>query len=231
MNKPWILFEAGAIASKLGTSNLTPLLIDLSPSDLDNPLSKLQATKVEKDDFYKLIKTINDAVENRDLDDARLRMSFEMWWGKLQEKIDAAKARADKAGENIKEVPLRTDREIFEETLEIVRQISQSLQNRLYSETIKTTLGDLARIPSYIESRINPIYTPTYRYKISIDNFDLDKYNKFLDLVMERSGIIWKGVSLDNKTIDLVLARDLSFNLLDVLADEAGLDATEIREA
>ncbi|MDQ4119875.1 MAG: toll/interleukin-1 receptor domain-containing protein [Acidobacteriota bacterium] len=128
INRPWILFEAGAIASKLGASFLTPLLVDLSPADIDNPLSKLQATKVEKEDVFKLLKTINSQLETGALDENRLRTAFDKWWDDLLKKIEKAKAETKELSENKEKPPKRSDREILEETLEIVRGLSQTKQ-------------------------------------------------------------------------------------------------------
>jgi len=41
-DKPWILFEAGAIAKGLSSSRVCTFLIDLEPIDLVNPPSSIQ---------------------------------------------------------------------------------------------------------------------------------------------------------------------------------------------
>src|SRR3569833_883872 len=39
INAPWLLFEAGALSKGLSTNRVSPLLVDLTPSDLKPPLS------------------------------------------------------------------------------------------------------------------------------------------------------------------------------------------------
>lgn len=60
-DKPWINFEAGAISKALD-SHLSALLIDIVPSDIQGPMKLYQATKFEKDDFFALIKSINNVL-------------------------------------------------------------------------------------------------------------------------------------------------------------------------
>ena len=59
---PWINFEAGAIAKSLD-SRITALMVNIKPSDIKGPLSRYQATKFEKNDFFQLISAINKALE------------------------------------------------------------------------------------------------------------------------------------------------------------------------
>jgi TIR domain len=63
LDEKWIHFEAGAL-SKSKDAYVCTLLIDIkNPGNVEYPLAKFQATKAEKDDVYRLVKTINKAVE------------------------------------------------------------------------------------------------------------------------------------------------------------------------
>lgn len=55
VSAPWINFEAGAIAKSLDSCVAT-LMININPSDIKYPLSRYQATKIDHDDFYQLVK-------------------------------------------------------------------------------------------------------------------------------------------------------------------------------
>ncbi|HHQ6082069.1 TPA: TIR domain-containing protein, partial [Enterobacter hormaechei subsp. steigerwaltii] len=43
-NKPWILFETGALAKGLTTNRVCTFLIDLNPEDLQDPLAQFNHT-------------------------------------------------------------------------------------------------------------------------------------------------------------------------------------------
>ena len=61
IEKPWILFEAGALSKNVGNSNVCPILFDFDSSELTGPLVSFQTTKFEESDMKKLIQTINEA--------------------------------------------------------------------------------------------------------------------------------------------------------------------------
>lgn len=62
-NKPWILFEAGALNKGLSSNRVCPILADLEPKDVDEPLSKFQLTKMLKDAMFKLLKSKHSVIE------------------------------------------------------------------------------------------------------------------------------------------------------------------------
>lgn len=85
-NAPWVNFEAGAIAKTLD-SKVAALMIDIKPSDIRGPLSRYQATKFEKDDFYQLICSINKTLETP-LDDNILKNAFEAMWTTMEMEVN-----------------------------------------------------------------------------------------------------------------------------------------------
>lgn len=86
---PWVLFEAGALSTRVG-ARVATILTNLSESDLTNtPLSQFQSTRgSSKDDVLQLLETINLACE-RPLSPDRLRATFERWWPDLEEAYNA----------------------------------------------------------------------------------------------------------------------------------------------
>mgnify|MGYP003293264996 CR=1 FL=1 len=87
IEKPWILFEAGALSKNVGYSNVCPILFNFESSELTGPLLSFQATRFEKSDMKKLLKTINEACGESKLGTSVLDNVFEMWWPKLEENI------------------------------------------------------------------------------------------------------------------------------------------------
>lgn len=97
INEPWILFEAGALSVSVN-KRVTPLLINLTASNLQGPLALFQATRVKKDDMYKLLKTINSLLKGNRLDSKLLETSFLQNWYKFKfdfQKILAAEYKPE----------------------------------------------------------------------------------------------------------------------------------------
>lgn len=126
INKPWILFEAGALSKNFGKSNVCTILFNLDSADLTGPLTSFQATKFDKTDFRKLLSTINNTGAESKLESTVLNDVFEMWWPKLELKInDILKSHVVENESN-----LRSEREILEEVLELTRINSKRLPRR-----------------------------------------------------------------------------------------------------
>ena len=115
--KPWILFEAGALSKDLESSRVCSILFGMENTDLTGPLTTFQTTEFDKSDFKKLMSTINDAGDDRALTRETFDTVFEMWWPKLQEKI--SKILEKEIGTTTGEV--RSERDILEEILDLSR--------------------------------------------------------------------------------------------------------------
>jgi hypothetical protein len=117
INKPWILFEAGALSKNFGKANVCTILFNLDNADLSGPLTSFQATRFDKTDFKKLLTTINNTGSESKLETAVLNDVFDMWWPKLESKInDILKSHVESSPNT-----LRSEREILEEVLELTR--------------------------------------------------------------------------------------------------------------
>lgn len=126
LNKPWILFEAGALSKNFGKSNVCTILFNLDSSDFSGPLTSFQATKFEKADFKKLLVTVNNTGGESKLETAVLNDVFEMWWPKLELKVnEILKNHVEENHNNI-----RSERDILEEVLELTRINSKRLPRR-----------------------------------------------------------------------------------------------------
>lgn len=137
----WIHFEAGAL-SKTKDAYVCTLLLDIKSSDVDWPLAQFQHTTIEKDQIFKLLKTINGVVETsgeKSLTEVRLKDVFETYWPRLEEVFQQSTTLQESATS-----PSRTTDEILEEMLEILRN-----QERLLSypvPSLQSWVG--ARSPS-----------------------------------------------------------------------------------
>ena len=85
ISAPWIHFEAGAL-SKFLSSKVTALVTDISISDIKGPLASFQATKLEKEDMLKLLKSINKELEHP-IEEERLTRNFNAFYNDFEDKI------------------------------------------------------------------------------------------------------------------------------------------------
>lgn len=138
LKAPWILFEAGALSKTLEKTFVCPYLFNLEPTDLDGPLAQFQASKAEKDDTRKLVRTINRALSKDALLDERLNKAFGVWWPELEERMRSISDVNETAG------PQRSEREILEEILELVRAQARTVF-RAPTTLRARTWEDLAR--------------------------------------------------------------------------------------
>ena len=121
--KPWILFEAGALSKSIEKSRVCTLLFNLEPTDVKGPLTSFQATKFIEGDFKRLVSTINSVAGDSKLDHAVLDNVFAMWWPRLEEQVN----EIIKSHVESKEDGKRSDRDILEEILELNRMNSTRL--------------------------------------------------------------------------------------------------------
>lgn len=143
----WIHYEAGAL-SKIEGARIWTLLYNLNPSDIVQPLAQFQHTLTKKDDIYKLLDSINVKL-SEPLEKNVLKDSFERWWSDCEEILtNANKAIDGKQVKDSKEIEnIRSDREILDEMLEILRgqqrvlevETSQS-KSRQSKERIKSNI-------------------------------------------------------------------------------------------
>lgn len=117
IERPWILFEAGALSKKLSKSNVCTLLFNLEPTDISGPLASFRSTKFDKIDFKKLISTINNTNQDHKLEQTVFDEVYEMWWPKIEQNIKAILESENKVAKAKK----RSDRDLIEEILELSR--------------------------------------------------------------------------------------------------------------
>ena len=136
LNAPWVNFEAGALSKKLDTSKVCPFLLDIQPTDIEGPLVQFQATRFEKDEVMKLIRLINKELGNQALEKTTLDNAFEMWWPDLEKRI--AEAMGSVADQQ--KVVVRTDRDLLEEILQLVRASDRPIGGWTFAPSV---VGDI----------------------------------------------------------------------------------------
>lgn len=124
-NKPWILFETGALAKGLTTNRVCTFLIDLNPQDLQDPLAQFNHTTPEKGSVWELARTINDCLGEKSLDERILSQVFETYWPQFEEKFKAA--LKNNPPEEV--VPPRTEQDILSEILNNTRSLTHRIRD------------------------------------------------------------------------------------------------------
>jgi hypothetical protein len=115
LEKPWILFEAGALSKTLGDkTRVCPYLLgDFRGEGLRLPLGMFQATRADKKETRKLLGTVNRALGSYVGEDG-VDTWFEREWPGLKGKLDAVPA-ADVAA------PPRDEKKMVAEILDLAR--------------------------------------------------------------------------------------------------------------
>ena len=117
LDSTWIHYEAGAIAKAVGQAHLVPLLYDVQPVDLRPPLSQFQAKSLAQPDVKQLIELMNE-LSTIQRPTTELDKMFLLLWPELEEKISSITSTE----QNPSNRKPRTDRELLEEILALVRQ-------------------------------------------------------------------------------------------------------------
>lgn len=126
IDAPWIHFEAGAL-SKLLDSKVMVLAMNINFSDIKGPLKAFQATKFEKSDIFKLLKTIN-GLQEKPLGEEKLKNSFEAFWPQFQTKIDGIRKETNADVEEKKSSKVNVSGTV-DEILQIVRSQNALINN------------------------------------------------------------------------------------------------------
>lgn len=119
-DRPWILFETGALAKGLESSRVCPILIDLKTEDLVDPLAQFNLTTPNYDGIFSLISTLNAALEDSALGAAVLKQSFDAFWPTFE----SGYAAIIQETETAPQIPQRSSQEILSEILTNTRFIS-----------------------------------------------------------------------------------------------------------
>ncbi len=124
-DKPWILFESGALAKGLSSNKVFTFLIDLKPKDVKDPLAQFNHTTPDKDSVYMLLRSINSGLEENGLKDEILLDVFETYWPQFEK--DFKQIIKETPEEEIKEEIPKDD--LLSEVLYSVRGIDRRIRH------------------------------------------------------------------------------------------------------
>jgi len=196
INKPWILFESGALLKGLSSNRVCTFLIDLQTSDIGDPLAQFNHTLPNKEGVWSLIQTLNNGdIENR-IGEKILDRIFETYWPQFE--LEFKKIIEDTVeGKAIKKKD--EDSEILYEILNSVRFMDKRIRNLEYEKkqenyymndkieflikdilnSCKKHFSDRNEAAEYVIEMLNKKYN-TFSNENSKNKYD---YNSIIDIV------------------------------------------------
>ncbi len=123
-NKPWLLFESGALSKGLTENRICTVLIDLNVRDIDSgsPLRHLNHTLLENDSVFALVKTINKHLDIGQVQEKHLERSFNALWEELESKV-----KLILEAEPVSLEPKRDDADVLNDILDNVLNINRKV--------------------------------------------------------------------------------------------------------
>lgn len=153
LTAPWLTFEAGALSKTMDKSFVSPFLFDIKRSEVDGPILQFQSTIFNKDDVYKLLKTLNKACGEERLTEERLDKAFNVWWPTLEEELGKLRGMKETEEPDQANVSFSESSEILEEILDLSRINQKLLRNPdlNISESISEINDNLMKVLSRLE--------------------------------------------------------------------------------
>ncbi|WP_346206002.1 TIR domain-containing protein [Aeromonas salmonicida] len=205
--KPWILFEAGALAKGLSDSRVCTLLIDLEPQHVRPPLGQFNHTQVTQGDIFKLICTLNERL-TKSLNMTTLRQVFNAQWPLFESEFNriVQETQDDKV---LPQAPIRAQDDILAEILELTRSLNSRVNTLEKNNEI-----DLNRVHfNYKNIKKNEVYSDHLDLCAQLfkDGMDINEISKELNITRNRvisalskANLLTKLVTHDNKRDDLI---------------------------
>ncbi len=197
--KPWIMFEAGALATGLTDKKVMTFLIDLETTDVGQPLAQFNATLPNQEGLLKLVKSINTSLGDNMLAPEVVQNVVGTYWRQFEEGFKIIRKKY-KSIENDKEVTKEKsdDEHINSEMLKEVLYSIRNLDRRIRNQEIRSLNSEI-RFSSQEENNIHrefdnnitnfSILSKRLRDKVSFRvKQDLDS-GMSIDDVAERHGL------------------------------------------
>lgn len=150
-DKPWILFETGALAKGLSTNRVCTFLIDLKPSDIEDPLAQFNHTMPDESSLWGLICSLNNCLGVDRLDERILKQVFGTYWPQFDQRFaDIIQKTPAKT-----KPKARTEESILGEILENTRVLSSRVRdlektsiNHIYSQSFDSNEFTATKVKS-----------------------------------------------------------------------------------
>lgn len=125
IDKPWILFEAGALVKGLSSSRVCTFLVDLTPADIGDPLAQFNHTLPDENGVWSLVSTLNSLLGDNKLSDKILENVFKTYWPQFEESF----SKIIKETKDDNKVVTREENDILLEVLSVTRTLDRRIRN------------------------------------------------------------------------------------------------------
>lgn len=178
--KPWILFEAGALAKGLASSRIYTLLVDLNPEDIRDPLAQFNHTRPTEGEMFKLVSSINRGLEAKGLKEGVLANAFKTYWPQFQESFNKIITETEETTAPKVERP---QGDILSDILNAVRGLDKRVR--------QVESGNQAEASRFANGRIiqEMMHDGKPKARASMEAMSLAKHHVLLDMTDEESVI------------------------------------------
>ncbi|WP_150522786.1 toll/interleukin-1 receptor domain-containing protein [Roseibium sediminis] len=144
LQKPWLLFEAGALAKSIAFGRVVPLLLGVHHTALAGPLGQFQGKTFNKENVKTLLLELNNASEDPRKQDIFEKVFEQNWDGYSNKVIEIQNSGL---ADPERQVPTRSIDEVLEELVKEVRSIKSALNSGIQNSSIGLS-SELAQIKS-----------------------------------------------------------------------------------
>lgn len=151
-DKPWILFETGALAKGLSHHRVCTLLVDLAPSDIEDPLAQFNHTFPTEDSIWSLVQTLNKAMKENSLEEKILATVFKTYWPQFKDAFDKILEKKLPADNKKKRSEVSILTEILDNTRSLgnrVRQLESKIESNR-EEIFSTTQNKNSTLAEFL---------------------------------------------------------------------------------
>lgn len=138
-SKPWINYEAGALANSHKSEYVMPVIFGTDISEIVGPITQFQAVQFSPEGMQKVARSVNRSLGENGVTQATVDRACDKWWPALEAKVN----QIDFSGEAPKEQ--RNTGDMVREILHHVREISNYTGSQRAKEVF-------ANKPAYLDN-------------------------------------------------------------------------------
>lgn len=128
-NDAGVLFDAGVMTNILPKHRLFGVLSGLEAAEISRPLQRLSLLSIRKDDIWKLVRTINDSIGERALNNIILEDIFNTFWANFEKKTERmTHIETEPEAKTHQDIPAMKYESVMLEVLATVRALEKRLQ-------------------------------------------------------------------------------------------------------